>query len=244
MLEKTKWIIKNPDKAIHEIYSMVDRHANHKSFRNLLMENNKHICYLDFSSFCNQFNIKIIKPKIKVRFDDGEVYRRLMMFDFEMDVLCNLAKGSGVVFEIGTNRGYSITNMAYNMSVNSICHTLDWVDRDEWDAEIGHFFKNDIKMNKRIIQHYGDSTKFDFSPFYETVDLFFIDGGTSHNIISSDSHNAFRCVKKGGFIVWHDFYGLSLDYYGLTKAIIDFVEEYGMKLYFINGTRLVIANKT
>jgi len=59
---------------------------------------------------------------------------------------------------------------------------------------------------------------FDFRPFHDKVDLCFIDGGHSEECVKSDTKNAFRMVKKGGVIIWHDFLNVS-EYWAVTKII-------------------------
>src|SRR5207248_10166359 len=58
---------------------------------------------------------------------------------------------------------------------------------------------------RKIHRLYGDSAKFDFSPYAGTIDLFFIDGSHSYEYVKSDTLNALKCCRKGGAIVWHDY---------------------------------------
>jgi hypothetical protein len=56
----------------------------------------------------------------------------------------------------------------------------------------------------KVRQLYGDSAVFDFSPYRQGVDLFFIDGAHSYDYVKSDTLKALDCVRGGG-IVWHDY---------------------------------------
>jgi predicted O-methyltransferase YrrM len=71
----------------------------------------------------------------------------------------------------------------------------------------------------KIHQLVGDSLTFDFSPYFNKVDLVFVDGGHRYEVVSSDTANALRMVRPGGVVVWHDFanYGTYSD---ITRAIL------------------------
>jgi predicted O-methyltransferase YrrM len=60
-------------------------------------------------------------------------------------------------------------------------------------------------LGDRIHRLFGDSATFDFSPFHNQVDLFFIDGAHSYQYVRNDTEKALPCVKKGGVIAWHDY---------------------------------------
>jgi len=57
----------------------------------------------------------------------------------------------------------------------------------------------------RIEQLFGDSTTFDFSAFENSIDLFFVDGFHTYANAIVDTRAAWRCLKPGGLIVWHDY---------------------------------------
>ena len=57
-----------------------------------------------------------------------------------------------------------------------------------------------------IVQHFGDSAKFDFSPFIGTCDLVYIYGAHSFGYVKNDTHAAFEIVSTKGAIVWDDYW--------------------------------------
>jgi len=68
----------------------------------------------------------------------------------------------------------------------------------------------------KIVQLYGDSAKFDFSPYFGTMDLVFVDASHSYEYVLSDSRVARKLLgPAGGVIFWHD-YGTWI---GVTRAL-------------------------
>lgn len=61
-------------------------------------------------------------------------------------------------------------------------------------------------MGNRVCQIYTDSRSWDTknypTGFFDTV---LIDGGHSAEILKNDTEKAFRLVREGGLIIWHDF---------------------------------------
>ncbi len=109
-------------------------------------------------------------------------------------------------FEIGTWRGESVSNVA---PLVQNCFTLNLSDAqmrargwaEDYIALHGHYsrqFKN--------IQHLqGDSRAFDFSPYAGKMDLVFVDGDHHYDSVVEDTRTAFRLIRPGGVIVWHDY---------------------------------------
>jgi hypothetical protein len=58
------------------------------------------------------------------------------------------------------------------------------------------------------------------APYPDAVDLVFVDGAHYYAAVGSDTRNALRMARSGGWIVWHDFanYG---DYNDVTRAMFD-----------------------
>ena len=132
------------------------------------------------------------------------------------------------IFEIGTFRGVTAMTMAANAPAESVLYTLD-LPPEMGAAEIAneHYAQNSksgfhklaeanaprdvgrlLSTHKgpgRIEQLFGDSTKFDFSRFENAIDLFFVDGCHTYPNALADTRTAWRCLRKGGVIVWHDY---------------------------------------
>jgi hypothetical protein len=69
----------------------------------------------------------------------------------------------------------------------------------------------------------------------------FIDGNHNYRYVLSDSENAYKCVKRGGFIIWHDF---DHDHLHSVNAIINFCKSNNFQLNYIDGTALAICKKS
>ena len=50
-----------------------------------------------------------------------------------------------------------------------------------------------------------DSRELDANKYQNKFDLIFIDGGHTYSIVENDSYKAFKMIKKGGIILWHDY---------------------------------------
>jgi len=126
------------------------------------------------------------------------------------------------VFEIGTYNGFTALHFAYNTPDDSKIYTLD-LPPDFEIRDKGHYSYDDFlvvelskknvarrvyksnPMGRKIVELFGDSEKFDYSPYYGKIDLVFIDGNHSYAYVKSDTENAFRMLSDRGVIIWHDF---------------------------------------
>ena len=102
-------------------------------------------------------------------------------------------------------------------------------------SRIEKYRKPHKHITKKIHQLFGDSAKFDFSPYYDSCSLVFVDGSHAYDYAMSDTKEALKMVKKGGVIVWHD-YGI---WEGVTKALEEIESNDKIGLVNINGTSLV-----
>ena len=153
------------------------------------------------------------------------------------------------IFEIGTLRGYTAYHFALNSPASSTVYSLD-LPRDhrrttlkttlvdEWHINESHqhhryVFEN-TSVERKINLLYGDSATFDFSPFFGTIDLFFIDGAHSYEYVRSDTLNALKCCHKGSVIAWHDFGRTGVN--GVSKCLEEFARQYS--IYRIPGGSL------
>lgn len=152
------------------------------------------------------------------------------------------------MFEIGTFDGTTTLHLALNSEADARIFTLDlpqslisdtkfallesdkiYIDK----SQPGERFKG-LDLEHKIEQLLGDSATFDFSPFYQKMDLVFVDGSHQYEYVKVDSENAFKMLRPGGVIIWHDY----ITFDGVTK----FVEELSHEesLYHIKDTSLVI----
>jgi predicted O-methyltransferase YrrM len=139
-----------------------------------------------------------------------------------------------MVFEFGTFRGRTALNFALNTPDECRVFTLD-IPQDHRSEVIGRVNGADGAIIQRsetgidykgrdvahkIEQLFGDSTRFDFRPFFGQVDLVFVDGGHDYDVARSDTRNALAMVRAGGVIIWDEFanYG---DYHDVMRAVLD-----------------------
>jgi predicted O-methyltransferase YrrM len=167
---------------------------------------------------------------------DGETWLKpVASYTADLVSLCLLCRllDPGVVFEIGTLHGYTALHFALNTREDTVIYTLD-LPQDEGVLPALHTTIMDdrhidmgtrarrrvyegVPQGDKVVPLYGDSARFDFSPHHGQVDLFFVDGAHSYDYVASDTRNAFRCVRPGGVIAWHDFgrYGVN----GVTRLV-------------------------
>lgn len=164
-------------------------------------------------------------PDITIK-EPGAVNGNISIYELKCIIWLMQLVNAQYCFEIGTLNGRTTLNLAANLDDKSLVYTLD-LPKSELNTlrrlfdvgliskkETGKFFVDSVE-GKRIVQLYGDSCTFDFSPYYKKIDLVFIDGAHSYNNVLSDSLNALKMAKAGSVIIWHD-YGV---WSGVTKAI-------------------------
>ena len=166
------------------------------------------------------------------------------------------------LFEFGTYNGRTTLNMASNCAEKGIVYTLDLpkdppvstkpethdVDKSFFDGRLvdkeiigSKYLGTDYE--RKIIQLYGDSATFDFSPFFDTIDFIFIDASHYYEYVLNDSRKALKLLRNGqGVILWHNYgphYGQLWE--GAVEALNRLYSEGGdfKGLRHIKGTTLV-----
>jgi len=183
---------------------------------------------------------------------DGNVSER------ELITICRLMRSiqPRKLFEIGTFDGRTTLNMAVNAAPGATVHTLD-LPRAELAAAASRIHAHEIVFadkpqsgerfrgtdaERSIVQLYGDSATFDFSPFYGAIDFVFIDASHMFDYVVNDSLHALRMLTpNGGTIVWHD-YGR---WDGVTAALNQLRRKRKEfeSLVSIDGTTLALLTK-
>jgi methyltransferase family protein len=140
------------------------------------------------------------------------------------------------IFEIGTSIGYSSLFLAVNSPPGVKVWTLDLPTGDSDRAKHSLTRMDEMvvrdchkrepcfvgyKVRGEVRRLYGDSADFDFSPYWKSIDLFFIDGAHTYDYVRADTLSALRCCHQGSVIAWHD-YGRSGLSYGVTKWLNEF----------------------
>jgi hypothetical protein len=168
-------------------------------------------------------------------------------------LICQIIKPK-VVFEIGTMRGYTSFHFALNTPDDTKIYTLDLLQNEHVDPKLKTTITDDIHIKSharperycfensdvasKIMCLFGDSAAFDFSPFYHSVDFFFIDGAHSYEYVRSDTLNALKCCHPGSVIAWHDFGRAGVN--GVTTFLLELAKE-GRDIYAVPGGSLAFA---
>ena len=154
------------------------------------------------------------------------------------------ALGAARVFEIGTFNGLTAWCLARNLPGATI-DTLDLpvdqqpalplAERDPLNrsAQPERLYES-LPSPGRVVQHWGDSATFDFSPWHRGCDLVYVDGAHSADYVSSDSHNAFEMIAESGAIVWDDYWRHEPG----VRSVLE--KQAGRDLHRVPGTRLVV----
>ncbi|MBU0509727.1 class I SAM-dependent methyltransferase [bacterium] len=135
-------------------------------------------------------------------------------------LLCRAIKPR-VIFEIGTQTGYTALHLALNSPDDATVYTLDLPPDRSPDVALKTTLADARERRKKVavkrpcfedssVAHKiacltGDSAVFDYSPYHGRVDLFFIDGAHSYEYVRSDTSHALECCHSGSFIIWHDY---------------------------------------
>ena len=142
------------------------------------------------------------------------------------------------VFEIGTFRGRTALNFALNVPDDAKVYTLDLAPANRGNA-IGATNPADgtiiresatgceyhgTDVESKIVQLFGDSRTFDFTPYHRKMDIVHFDGAHDYEAVKRDSEEALRMLSPGGYALWDEFcnYG---DYNDVTRAVLDVVPK-------------------
>ena len=153
------------------------------------------------------------------------------------------------IFEFGTFKGISISQLTLNLPLESEIYTLDLpenatstsfaiVDPDEaaFAAEQGKGTLVPAALRPRIRFLQQDSAMFDETPFIGRMDFVFVDGAHSYDYVKSDSEKGWRMLRSGGIIAWHDYRPQDPD-------VVRFLLECPFKPACIAGTTVAFATK-
>jgi hypothetical protein len=86
-----------------------------------------------------------------------------------------------------------------------------------------------------VVQLFGDSATYDWSPHHGRAGLVFVDGSHTYDYAGRDSETAMRLVRPRGVVLWHD-YGV---WPGVTQALEELETRRNLGLRHIRGTSLV-----
>ena len=168
----------------------------------------------------------------------------------DMLYVCAVARHVGArrIFEFGTYLGRTTYHLALGEGKPEV-FTLDLPPQGEKPTDYklgtavtavhslklqGVFFRGKPEAS-RITQLHGDCRTFDYAPYLGSMDLVFVDGGHTYDLIASDSEWAFKLIRPGGVIIWHDYAAKSRD-------VVRFGQELSMRkpLFWVTNTSLLV----
>lgn len=134
------------------------------------------------------------------------------------------AKRPKTVFEIGTYLGASALTFALNTDPDCSIITVDLPEEADLpetrgltagDQELVHraasrvgsaFIGHPLAARITQVRASSDSMRAtDYLPAGRKVDLFFIDGGHSYDLVAKDTETAFGVIAPDGLVVWDDY---------------------------------------
>lgn len=165
--------------------------------------------------------------------------RNSSLSPLETQVLCTIVKGLGAktLFEIGTFKGRTAVAVASVLGTEGRVYTLN-LPQHHCNFEVGQYIREYKSLDSKISLLTGDSMHFDFSPWYNSIDLMLIDGSHGYDAVRYDTKVALHCVRAGGFIAWHDF---SLKHLGCSAAIFEAYDKDHLSLVTIDSTTVAVA---
>jgi len=153
------------------------------------------------------------------------------------------------VFEFGTHRGVSTTQLAANLEDGGKVTTLDLpldfgkhqlsVDNS---AEIevaqykkkGEMIPDDLRARVDFLSE--DSASFNPAPYAGLMDMVFVDAAHTFDYVKNDSEKAWVMLRPGGMVVWHDCRPQSPD-------VVRYLRGCSFAVKRIDGTTLAFAEK-
>lgn len=150
--------------------------------------------------------------------------------------------GARSILEVGTFDGFTALNIAANLGMGGKVHTVDLPKEARGTNpgnpyapyRVGSQFQNAPEADK-IEQLWADSTTADWQRFGGPFDMILVDGSHEYRHVKADSKSAFKHVKPGGTIFWHD-YG---HFQSVSKAVDELAQDHPIAV--IRGTRLACS---
>jgi hypothetical protein len=153
------------------------------------------------------------------------------------------------VFEFGTYKGVSITQLALNVPADARICTLDLpegqtgsalpisIQKDvsiAFESGKGALVPTDLRHRIQFLRQ--DSALFDPAPYEGQMDFVFVDGAHNTEYVRNDSEKGWRMLRPGGIIAWHDFAIGDLD-------VVRYLLTAPFRASRVVGTSLAFATK-
>ncbi len=151
-------------------------------------------------------------------------------------------------FEFGTFLGQATLVIAMNSPSDAqvftldLPPTLDKIPDDASDLHIIRRMKSQLAQRlqgtdwygTRIQQLYGDTKAFDYAPYHDSIDFCLIDASHTYSYVFNDSLAAFRMIRPGGVLLWHDYESMRSEY-GVTRFCDRLRLHYKLPIRRLNG---------
>ncbi|MDO6434154.1 class I SAM-dependent methyltransferase [Flavitalea sp. BT771] len=199
---------------------------------------------VELSEILQHDDLQITVAPLKARQHNTTEFELISVAGIIKDNKCN------TVFEIGTFDGRTTRAIAMNLSGGEgKVYTLNLPpESDTVSLQTGHI---DVELATKVVsgerflntpqekliqQVWGDSAKFDFTPYAGKMDAVFIDGAHSEEYAASDTKNALQLIKpEGGVILWHDAH-----LFGVKHFFKKWLKQHNYPVYFIRRTTLAV----
>ena len=151
------------------------------------------------------------------------------------------------VFEFGTYKGVSTTQLALNIADNGMVFTLDLpedhpaytlsipkAEEREIAAEGGKGILIPSDLLTKVTFLRADSALFDTTPYLESMDMVFVDGAHSYDYVKNDTEKGLEMLRPGGVIAWHDCIPSHPD-------VVRYLKESGLNPRLVCGTTIAFS---
>ncbi len=179
--------------------------------------------------------------------------------DSEAWIISVLSKYSSFIFEFGTCTGKTTHHMARNspqdahiITITLSPHQVEKYTNKKYDSKeaisfalresaFETFVYSGTDVEPKITQIFGDSKTFDETKYHNKCDLIFIDGSHAYSYVKSDSEKAFKMLKPGGIVLWHDYLLNCLP----TEGVCRYLHEIStaLPIYHVSNTTLAVYKK-
>lgn len=162
--------------------------------------------------------------------------------------------GCQTFFEIGTSLGRTTWTVAHH-NPDLRVWTLDVPpseDVDQTALELGAddrtYFRPADRCGEafhatpesdRITQLWGDSARFDYSPYAGKMDFVYVDGAHSYDYVRSDSQRALQMLSPRGTIAWDDY----VTGPGVYEYLSELAPSLDAPIYHLIDTRMAIYSR-
>ena len=140
--------------------------------------------------------------------------------------------GARHIFEFGTYKGVSTTQLALNIPDGGMVYTLDLPeDHPAYSLAIPKSEERQIAAEKgkgilipEALRHKvtflrSDSATFDTTPYRGSMDLVFVDGAHSYDYVKNDTEKGLEMLRPGGIVAWHDCNPSHIDVVSYLKSL-------------------------